>query len=88
MSAVAGVRTRDLWLHSPKFDLTFLIGSAVLASVPLTLLYVFHVQTSWINYLVAAVVGGPHLYSTFGMTFMATRSGDPTALLREPCVSS
>jgi hypothetical protein len=70
MSAVAGARTRDLWLHSARFDLTFLIGSAVLAAVPLTLYYVFHVQTSWINYLVAAVVGGPHLYSTYGMTFM------------------
>ena len=23
MSAIAGARTRDLWLHSPKFDLTF-----------------------------------------------------------------
>jgi hypothetical protein len=70
MSAVAGARTRDLWLHSARFDLTFLIGSAVLAAVPLTLYYVFHVQTSWINYLVAALVGGPHLYSTYGMTFM------------------
>jgi len=70
MSAVAGARTRDLWLHSAKFDLTFLIGSAVLAAIPLTLLYVFHVKTSYINYLVAAVVGGPHLYSTYGMTFM------------------
>ena len=70
MSAVAGARTRDLWLHSPKFDLTFLIGSAVLAAIPLTMLYVFHIKTSYINYLVAAVVGGPHLYSTYGMTFM------------------
>jgi hypothetical protein len=70
MTAVAGARTRDLWLHSAKFDLTFLIGSAVLAAVPLTMYYVFHVQTSWINYLVAALVGGPHLYSTYGMTFM------------------
>jgi hypothetical protein len=68
--AEARVGTRDIWLHSPKFDLTFLIGSAVLASVPLTLYYVFGVSTTWINYLVAAIVGGPHLYSTFGITFM------------------
>jgi len=70
MSAVAGTRTRDLWLHSPKFDLTFLIGSAVIAAVPLTLYYTFGVSTTAINYLVAALVGGPHLYSTYGMTFM------------------
>jgi len=70
MSAVAEARTRDLWLHSAKFDLTFLIGSALLAAVPLTLFYGFGVSTTAINYLVAAVVGGPHLYSTYGMTFM------------------
>lgn len=64
------VSRRDIWLHSPKFDLTFLIGSAVLAAVPLTLYYVFGVSTTWINYLVAAIVGGPHLYSTYGITFM------------------
>jgi hypothetical protein len=34
------------------------------------LYYGFHVSTTAINYLVAAVVGGPHLYSTYGMTFM------------------
>ena len=48
------VGRRDIWLHSPKFDLTFLIGSAVLAAVPLALYYVFGVSTTWINYLVAA----------------------------------
>lgn len=70
MSAVAGTRTRELWLHSAKFDLTFLIGSAVIAGVPLALFYWFGVSTTAINYLVAALVGGPHLYSTYGMTFM------------------
>ena len=64
------VSRKDIWLHSPKFDLTFLIGSAVLAAVPLALYYVFGVSTTWINYLVAAIVGGPHLYSTYGITFM------------------
>ena len=70
MDAVAETRPRDLWLHSARFDLTFLIGSAVLAAVPLALYYAFGVSTTAINFLVAAVVGGPHLYSTYGMTFL------------------
>ncbi len=66
---MATTQPRDLWLVSPRFDLTFLIGSGVLAAVPLCLYYLFHVPTTAINYLVAAVVGGPHLYSTYGVNF-------------------
>lgn len=82
MSIAAQVQRRDIWLHSAKFDLTFLIGSAVLAAVPLTLYYVFGVSTTAINYLVAALVGGPHLYSTFGTNFMdgSFRKNFPTVL--------
>jgi hypothetical protein len=70
MSAMALAQKRNLWLVSAKFDLTFLVGSAVLAAVPLSLYYVFGVSTTAINYLVAALVGGPHLYSTYGLNFI------------------
>lgn len=70
MSATAVAQPRHLWLVSAKFDLTFLIGSALLAAVPLSLYYVFGVSTTAINYLVAALVGGPHLYSTYGLNFI------------------
>jgi len=67
-SAASTVPTDRLWLVSKKYDLTFLIGSAVLAAIPLMMLYTFHVSTTAINLLVAGLVGGPHLYSTFGYT--------------------
>jgi hypothetical protein len=68
MSVATTVPNDRLWLVSKKWDLTFLIGSALLAAIPLTMLYVFHVSTTAINLLVAGLVGGPHLYSTFGYT--------------------
>jgi hypothetical protein len=68
MSSASTVPTDRLWLVSRKYDLTFLIGSAVLAAIPLTMLYGFNVSTTAINLLVAGLVGGPHLYSTFGYT--------------------
>jgi len=68
MSNATTVSTDRLWLVSKKWDLTFLVGSALLAAVPLSMLYVFHFPTTAINLLVAGIVGGPHLYSTFGYT--------------------
>jgi hypothetical protein len=68
MNTATTVPTDRLWLVSRRWDLTFLIGSALLAAIPLLMLYVFHVSTTAINLLVAGVVGGPHLYSTFGFT--------------------
>jgi len=68
MATASTVPTDRLWLVSKKWDLTFLIGSALLAAIPLTMLYGFHVSTTAINLLVAGLVGGPHLYSTFGYT--------------------
>ncbi len=56
------------WLYHKRWDLTFLIGSAALGAIPLILLYGFNVSTTAINLLVAGLVGGPHLYSTFGYT--------------------
>ncbi len=72
-SAVASVSTDRLWLYSRKWDLTFLIGSAILGGIPLLLLHVFNVPVSAINLLVSGIIGGPHLYSTFGYT-LADRS--------------
>ncbi|HVP37910.1 MAG TPA: hypothetical protein VMS93_01885 [Candidatus Saccharimonadales bacterium] len=58
-----------VWLHSRGWDLTFLTFSAVLAFFPLTLYYVLRIPDTYVNYIVALVVGGPHLYSTFSITF-------------------
>jgi hypothetical protein len=70
MTTAVAVAPQNLWLRNSRWDLTFLIGSAVLAAVPLTLFYVFNVSTTVINFLVAGLVGGPHLYATYGYTVM------------------
>ena len=66
------------WIWSRQWDLTLLIGSAVL--VPLPFLFASIAQaTGWmtpqraidtINMVVAALIGGPHLFSTVTFTFL------------------
>jgi hypothetical protein len=66
------------WICSRRWDLTLLIGSAVL--VPLPLLFASLIKAlGWmseqqavdaINIAVAALIGGPHLFSTITFTFL------------------
>src|SRR5215831_114392 len=66
------------WIYKPSWDLPLLIFSAVL--VPLPFLVAWMAQfTGWmsqeraidlINIAVAALVGGPHLFSTITFTFL------------------
>ncbi len=86
MSTAVTVPTDRLWLVSKKWDLTFLIGSALLAAIPLSMLYVFHVSTTAINLLVAGLVGGPHLYSTFGYTLADREYRKQHGWILLPCV--
>jgi hypothetical protein len=57
------------WLRSQSWDCTFLIFSAVLVSLPLIAHYYFRVPTQAVNYVIAGLIGGPHLYATFTLTF-------------------
>lgn len=59
-----------VWLRSPRWDLTFLILSAALVPVPLVMYHALGVSQTAVNLVVAGLVGGPHLYSTFTYTFM------------------
>ncbi|MEY2442826.1 MAG: hypothetical protein QOJ46_2252 [bacterium] len=59
-----------VWLRSPGWDLTFLILSASLVPIPLLLYHGLGVSQAAVNLLVAGLIGGPHLYSTFTYTFM------------------
>ena len=69
---------RPGWIYKPSWDLTLLIGSALL--VPLPFLAAWIAQTSgWmqpqqtidaINITVAALIGGPHLFSTITYTLL------------------
>lgn len=61
---------RGVWLRSRRWDLTFLILSVALVPIPLVLFHGLGVSQTAVNLLVAGLVGGPHLYSTFTYTFM------------------
>lgn len=78
------------WLHSRRWDLSFVILSIVLASLPYSVYLIFGSGGSFdvkgtqaydarvlINTLVSVLVGGPHMYATFTRTIM-----DPIFLRR------
>jgi hypothetical protein len=58
------------WLRSPRWDLTFLILSVALVPIPLLLHHGLGFSQTAVNLVVAGLIGGPHLYSTFTYTFM------------------
>jgi hypothetical protein len=57
------------WLRSRNWDLSFLILSAGLVPIPLLMYHGLGVSQSAVNLIVAGLIGGPHLYSTFTYTF-------------------
>ena len=69
-TAGAAVPAPGVWLRSPSWDLTFLILSAALVPIPLVLFHGLGVSQTAVNLIVAGLIGGPHLYSTFTYTFM------------------
>jgi hypothetical protein len=87
MSSVAVHSRSGTWLESARWDVTFVIGSALLAAVPLSLYYVFGVSTTVINFLVAGLIGGPHLYATFGYTLAEPSFRRRYGALLLPCVA-
>ncbi len=79
------VSARQPWLRSPRWDLSFLIFSILIAFVPYSIYVVFGgqaLQTAevkgtdaynarlLVNNLVAIFIGGPHMYATFTRTIM------------------
>jgi hypothetical protein len=58
-----------LWIESARWDLTWLIGSAVV--VPLSLVFVWAgVSSDLMNLVVTLLAGGPHVFSTFLVTYL------------------
>ncbi len=66
------------WIYKPSWDLTLIIGSAILVPMPF-LLAIGAQATGWfsqsqaidlVNIMVAALIGGPHLFSTVTYTFL------------------
>jgi hypothetical protein len=64
------VAAEGVWLRSSRWDLTFLILSAALVPIPLLMYHGLGISQTAVNLVVAGLVGGPHLYTTFTYTFM------------------
>ena len=72
---------RQGWIYKPSWDLSLLIGSAVLVPLPFVVAWLAE-AAGWmkpqqaidlINITVAALIGGPHLFSTITYTFLDGR---------------
>jgi hypothetical protein len=61
------------WLNSRTWDTRFVLASVVLVAVPLVFYHWLGVSVALVNALVAALVGGPHMYATYTVTFLERR---------------
>lgn len=60
---------REAWILSPRWDLSYLLGSAII--VPAVLLLVWGgVSSGNLMLWITALIGGPHLFSTYVVTFL------------------
>ena len=60
---------RAYWLVSAPYDLTFIIGSAILLFVPHAV-HLLWPSAIVVDLVIAAAIGGPHLFATYTLTFM------------------
>ncbi len=63
----------DLWLVSPKYDLLLIIFSSSLLVIPHFFSAIGGMTNVVVDLLVTALIGGPHLFATYTMTFMEPR---------------
>jgi hypothetical protein len=63
----------DLWLVSPKYDLLLIIFSSSLLLIPHFFSAIGGMTNVVVDLLVTALIGGPHLFATYTMTFMEPR---------------
>lgn len=60
------------WLISPFYDLTFITFSAVVILFPYIAFQLIG-KNIYVDLIVTALIGGPHLFATYTMTFMEPR---------------
>lgn len=60
------------WLISPFYDLTFITFSAVVVLFPYLTFQIIG-KNIYVDLIVTALIGGPHLFATYTMTFMEPR---------------
>jgi hypothetical protein len=63
----------NLWLVSPTYDLLLIIFSSSLLIIPHFFSAVGGMTNVVVDLLVTALIGGPHLFATYTMTFMEPR---------------
>ena len=61
------------WLVSRGYDLGLIIFSSILLVVPYLFAYIGGMTNVVVDLLVTALIGGPHLFATYTMTFMEPR---------------
>jgi len=65
--------SRSSWIATPRWDLTWVTLSAALVAVPPLAHAYWNVGATGIDFLVTAMIGGPHMYATFLRTVMEPR---------------
>ncbi|MCB9890810.1 MAG: hypothetical protein H6832_02395 [Planctomycetes bacterium] len=76
-----------VWIRSPRWDLAWLLGSAII--VPLVLALVWGgVSSANLMLIITALIGGPHLFSTYVVTYLdpAFRKAHGRVLLAITCL--
>jgi hypothetical protein len=71
--ALAPLSGDNPWLLSRRWDLVFLIGSAILVPLPLLIKNGLGLSVSAVNLAVTVLIGGPHLFATFSYTLLEKR---------------
>ncbi|MEO6326975.1 MAG: hypothetical protein ABIT01_08105 [Thermoanaerobaculia bacterium] len=61
------------WVANPRWDLTWLCGSALLVLIPPIAHTYWKVGATGIDLLVTLMIGGPHMYATFLRTVLEPR---------------
>lgn len=73
VSSSISVAVKNPWIRSQRWDLIFLIGSAILVPLPLLIKTGFGLPVALVNLAVTVFIGGPHLFATFTYTLMERR---------------
>src|SRR5262245_49159523 len=65
--------TADAWIAGPRWDVRWLMASALLVVVPPMAHVYWNVGATGVDLLVTLLIGGPHMYATFLRTVFEPR---------------
>jgi hypothetical protein len=73
LSASRGQSEQSVWLLGRRWDLALVLFSAILVPVPMIVHLITGLPNGAIDIIVAAIIGGPHMYATLTFSFMERR---------------